>query len=172
MTCWCPAGFGPVSSPCLPGTSSSTSRSPIGRRCCRASSASNPRRSSRWPWSCSGASDGQEGSGTTMTARQDQSTKAESMRSADGAVMAPPCAMVIFGAAGDLTKRLVTPALYNLVNAKRLPDRFQLVGVDLAAKTAEEWRKGLTDTMNELITLDGEYQADHIDKTAWRWLTD
>jgi glucose-6-phosphate 1-dehydrogenase len=27
---------------------------------------------------------------------------------------ADPCAMVIFGATGDLTKRLVMPALYNL----------------------------------------------------------
>ena len=108
-----------------------------------------------------------------MTGRQDQSTKAESMRSADAAVLAPPCAMVIFGAAGDLTKRLVTPALYNLVNAKRLPDGFQLVGVDLAANTAEEWRKGLTDMMNEFVTKHGgEFQADHIDQTAWRWLTD
>ena len=107
-----------------------------------------------------------------MTATHDQPTKAETKRLSDGAVAVPPCAMVIFGAAGDLTKRLVTPALYNLVNAKRLPDKFQLVGVDLAAKTAEEWRKGLTDSMNELITQDGEFQADHIDQTAWRWLTD
>ena len=44
--------------------------------------------------------------------------------------VAPPCAMVIFGAGGDLTKRLVTPALYNLVTAKRLPDGFRLVGID------------------------------------------
>ena len=40
--------------------------------------------------------------------------------------------MVIFGAGGDLTKRLVMPALYNLVTAKRLPDGFRLVGVDQA----------------------------------------
>ena len=40
--------------------------------------------------------------------------------------------MVIFGAAGDLTKRLVVPALYNLVNAQRLSEEFRLVGVDLA----------------------------------------
>ncbi|HUC68922.1 MAG TPA: glucose-6-phosphate dehydrogenase [Stellaceae bacterium] len=87
--------------------------------------------------------------------------------------MAPPCAMVIFGAAGDLTKRLVVPALYNLVNAKRLPQGFQLVGVDLADKTAESWRQGLTDMMNEFVTQGGgEFEADHIDQTAWRWLTD
>lgn len=81
--------------------------------------------------------------------------------------------MVIFGAAGDLTKRLVVPALYNLVNAKRLPTGFQVVGVDLAQKSTDEWRRGLTDTMQGFVTDGGgEFQADHIDPDAWRWLTD
>jgi glucose-6-phosphate 1-dehydrogenase len=87
-------------------------------------------------------------------------------------VVAPPCAMVIFGAAGDLTKRLIVPALYNLVNAKQLSEGFQLVGVDLAAKTAEEWREGLTDTMKEFVAHEGEFQVDHIDQDAWQWLTE
>jgi glucose-6-phosphate 1-dehydrogenase len=91
----------------------------------------------------------------------------------DSAQVAPACAMVIFGAAGDLTKRLVVPALYNLVNAKRLPDGFKLVGVDLAAKTTEEWRKSLTEMMNEFVTKGGgEFEADHLDQDAWRWLTE
>src|ERR1044071_3208290 len=89
----------------------------------------------------------------------------------DGAPVAPPCAMVIFGAAGDLTKRLVVPALYNLVNAGRLPNEFQLVGLDLAAKTTEEWRTGLTDTMQEFVGAEGEFAVDHIDQTTWQWLT-
>src|SRR5262249_32911715 len=90
----------------------------------------------------------------------------------DGAVVAPPCAMVIFGAAGDLTKRLVVPALYNLVNAKRLSEGFQVVGVDLAAKSVEDWRKSLTDMMQEFVGRDGEFQIDHLDRPGWRWLTD
>ena len=45
---------------------------------------------------------------------------------------APPCAMVIFGAAGDLTKRLVVPALFNLARSGQLSEGFRLVGVDLA----------------------------------------
>src|SRR5258707_5561634 len=90
----------------------------------------------------------------------------------DGALVAPRCAMVIFGAAGDLTKRLVVPALYNLVKAGRLPNEFQLVGVDLASKTAEEWRTGLTHTMQEFVGADGEFAVDHIDQTAWQWLTE
>ncbi|MGO9046462.1 MAG: glucose-6-phosphate dehydrogenase, partial [Xanthobacteraceae bacterium] len=52
--------------------------------------------------------------------------------------------MVIFGAAGDLTKRLVVPALYNLANDHQLSDEFRLVGIDLAAMTAAQWRASLT----------------------------
>ena len=95
-----------------------------------------------------------------------------SLRTPDGAPLAPPCAMVIFGAAGDLTKRLVVPALYNLVGAKRLANEFRIVGVDLAAKTTEEWRKGLSETMQEFVGSDAEFAVDHIDQNAWQWLTD
>ena len=89
------------------------------------------------------------------------------------APVAPPCALVIFGAAGDLTKRLVVPALYNLVNAKRLPKGFQLVGVDLAAMTTENWRQSLTDMMDQFVAEGGgEFQADHIEQASWHWLTE
>ena len=80
--------------------------------------------------------------------------------------------MVIFGAAGDLTKRLVVPALYNLVSAKRLPDGFRLVGVDLAAETVEDWRKGLFDTMQDFVGKDGEFEVDQLDQAVWRWLAE
>ena len=76
----------------------------------------------------------------TLSGR-DPRTKTKDEPQAEAAPVAPPCAMVIFGAAGDLTKRLVVPALYNLVNAGQLADGFRLVGVDLASKTADDWRK-------------------------------
>jgi glucose-6-phosphate 1-dehydrogenase len=86
---------------------------------------------------------------------------------------APPCAMVIFGAAGDLTARLVVPSLYDLATAKQLSENFRLVGVDLAAKTTEQWRQGLTATMHEFVTQGGgEFHPDHLDETAWKWLVD
>jgi len=108
-----------------------------------------------------------------MAGGQDQLTKTDNAAEDDSAAVAPPCAMVIFGAAGDLTKRLVVPALYNLVNAKQLPEGFRLIGVDLADKTQQDWREGLTNMMNEFVAQGGgEFQADHIDQTAWRWLTD
>ena len=43
---------------------------------------------------------------------------------------APSSTMVIFGAGGDLTKRLLMPALYNLARTGLLPAQFALVGVD------------------------------------------
>jgi glucose-6-phosphate 1-dehydrogenase len=87
--------------------------------------------------------------------------------------VAPPCAMVIFGAAGDLTKRLVVPALYDLVCARRLPPQFQLVGVDLAAKTAADFSRGLGEMMKQFVSeRGGEFHVDRVDEAAWHWLTD
>lgn len=105
-------------------------------------------------------------------AKYDQAKRRGNGAATDMAAVAPPCAMVIFGAAGDLTKRLVVPALYNLVTARQLPNGFRLIGVDLADKTAEEWRQALADSITRFAVRDGEFQADHIDQDAWRWLAD
>ncbi len=40
-----------------------------------------------------------------------------------------PCMIVIFGASGDLTKRLLIPSLFNLYNDKLMPDDFAILGV-------------------------------------------
>ena len=42
---------------------------------------------------------------------------------------ADPCVMVIFGAAGDLTRRKLIPALYNLAKADLLSREFAIVGI-------------------------------------------
>src|SRR4026207_1782533 len=42
---------------------------------------------------------------------------------------APPCAVVIFGASGDLTKRKLLPALYRLPQQRLLPAEFVIVGL-------------------------------------------
>jgi glucose-6-phosphate 1-dehydrogenase len=84
---------------------------------------------------------------------------------------APSSAITIFGAAGDLTKRLVVPALYNLVRASRLPDKFSLIGVDHNGLTTESWRRSLTDEIQNLAQGgEGEFQAEQTDKRAWDWL--
>jgi len=42
---------------------------------------------------------------------------------------ADDCILVIFGASGDLTRRKLLPAIYNLAEAGHLPERFAIVGV-------------------------------------------
>jgi glucose-6-phosphate 1-dehydrogenase len=87
--------------------------------------------------------------------------------------LADPCALVIFGAAGDLTRRLVVPALYNLSRTRVLPEQFALIGVDLAAGTTQSWRNGLRDTLNSFVGRDAaEFEVDHIDSAAWQRLAE
>ena len=69
---------------------------------------------------------------------------------------AGPCAMAIFGAGGDLTRRLVIPALYNLMANRLLPDEFVLIGVDMAALSTEQWRQRLTEMMQGMLKGDGQ----------------
>ena len=48
---------------------------------------------------------------------------------------APPCAMVIFGASGDLTARKLIPALYHLCRDKQMPTSYQIIGLARREKT-------------------------------------
>jgi glucose-6-phosphate 1-dehydrogenase len=68
----------------------------------------------------------------------------------------PPCAIVIFGANGDLTKRLIVPALYNLARTNLLPPRLALVGVDHNKKTSEEWKAALKDFLATVLAKNNE----------------
>jgi glucose-6-phosphate 1-dehydrogenase len=51
-----------------------------------------------------------------------------------------PCILVIFGASGDLTKRLLMPALYNLSCDGLLPDRFAVIGIAMDELTTDDFR--------------------------------
>jgi glucose-6-phosphate 1-dehydrogenase len=84
------------------------------------------------------------------------------------ATPADPCVMVIFGAGGDLTKRLVVPALYNLARTRVLPEKFVLIGADLAAGTAESWRDHLHEELKSFVgNTEAEFDPDDIDEAAW-----
>src|SRR5579863_8190365 len=73
--------------------------------------------------------------------------------------VAGPCVFVLFGAAGDLTKRKLIPALFNLVRAKLLPDAFAVVGVSVDDLDVEGFRK----QVSEFLPTDDE--ACH----EWQW---
>jgi glucose-6-phosphate 1-dehydrogenase len=77
------------------------------------------------------------------------------------------CSMVIFGAAGDLTRRLIVPALYNLASSKFLPEKFAITGVDLAAKDESKWHESLGDMLREFVKAGGA----QVNQDTWNWLT-
>jgi glucose-6-phosphate 1-dehydrogenase len=56
---------------------------------------------------------------------------------------ADPCVLVVFGAAGDLTKRLLVPALGNLCSAGLLPKEFAVIGVARRDWDNETFRRDL-----------------------------
>src|ERR1700749_5212744 len=88
------------------------------------------------------------------------------MESPAKAKPAGPCAMVIFGAGGDLTKRLGVPALYNLVTSKLLPENFALIGVDLADLTTDQWRGNLDKMMQSFLAGGGECTPPSVNHAA------
>jgi glucose-6-phosphate 1-dehydrogenase len=63
-----------------------------------------------------------------------------------------PCSFVIFGVTGDLTHRLVIPALYNLAATDLLPDKFCVVGVARKAMSNDDLRKSLMKGLREFAT--------------------
>lgn len=75
----------------------------------------------------------------------------------------PDCAIVIFGANGDLTKRLIVPALYNLARTGMLPEKMALIGVDHNDKTPDQWRDGLRDFLAQSLAKSGAA----IDDALW-----
>ncbi len=84
---------------------------------------------------------------------------------------ADPCAIVLFGAWGDLTKRLIAPALYNLARTGVLPKNFALIGVDLAEGSAESWGDHLYEMLESFVGQPhAEFSVDRIDKDAWQRL--
>lgn len=68
--------------------------------------------------------------------------------------IAPPCVMVIFGASGDLTKRKLLPALYNLAKDNLLAADFAVVGVAIDQFTTDEFRQQVREHFHEYAITD------------------
>ena len=84
---------------------------------------------------------------------------------------APPSTLVIFGAGGDLTKRLLMPSLFNLREAGLLRDGFRVVGVDRLDFDDDAFRANLTAMMEGFVTdHGGEFAPESLDTGAWGWL--
>ncbi|HWB54330.1 MAG TPA: hypothetical protein VG722_09055, partial [Tepidisphaeraceae bacterium] len=55
--------------------------------------------------------------------------------------MPTACAIVIFGASGDLAKRKLLPAIYELAREKLLSENFALVGFGRSEMSDEQYRQ-------------------------------
>ncbi len=64
---------------------------------------------------------------------------------------APPCAVVIFGANGDLTKRKLLPALYRLAYERRLPPGYAIYGNSRTVMTDEEYRGRMKSALMQFL---------------------
>ncbi|MFV0592998.1 MAG: glucose-6-phosphate dehydrogenase [Draconibacterium sp.] len=62
--------------------------------------------------------------------------------------------LVIFGASGDLTKRKLIPALYELYIRKLLPEKFAVLGASRSALSDEEFRQRADEFLDEHELLD------------------
>ena len=66
----------------------------------------------------------------------------------------PPdsCCFVLFGVTGDLARRLVIPALYNLAEADLLPENFCVIGVARSEVPTQTLHNDLMAALNEFAT--------------------
>lgn len=62
---------------------------------------------------------------------------------------APACLMVLFGASGDLTQRLLLPSLYNLAAAHLLPDNFAILGFAMEDWTEDKFRDHVKEALTQ-----------------------
>jgi len=76
-----------------------------------------------------------------------------------------PCALVIFGASGDLTKRKLFPALYSLALRRLLPERFGIIGVARTEESDDDFREGMKAAVQE-------FGRDAFQQETWDWLAE
>ena len=62
---------------------------------------------------------------------------------------AQPCALVIFGASGDLAKRKLIPAIYELAREKLMADQFVLIGYGRSEMSDEQYRAEVRDAVQK-----------------------
>ena len=76
---------------------------------------------------------------------------------------AGPCVVVVFGATGNLNKRKLLPAIYNLQRNDLLPDAFTVLGAARKPASTESFRREMREDI-------GKYATQKIDEAQWAWL--
>jgi glucose-6-phosphate 1-dehydrogenase len=75
---------------------------------------------------------------------------------------APPCAIVIFGASGDLAKRKLIPAIYEMARDNLLNEHTYIVGYSRSPMTDEQYRKLARDAVQQYA------RSKPIDEAVWK----
>jgi glucose-6-phosphate 1-dehydrogenase len=78
---------------------------------------------------------------------------------------AEPCALVIFGASGDLTQRKLIPAIYSLAVRRLVPEKFAVIGVARTATSDEEFRERMKEAVEK-------HSRDEFRQDIWDALAD
>ena len=78
--------------------------------------------------------------------------------------MPDPCAIVIFGASGDLAKRKLLPALYELTLQKLLDEKSYIIGFSRSQMTDEAFRKEAKDAISKYS------RTQPLDEAVWKKL--
>ncbi|MDP9120780.1 MAG: glucose-6-phosphate dehydrogenase [Acidobacteriota bacterium] len=78
---------------------------------------------------------------------------------------APACVLVIFGASGDLAKRKLIPALYNLGAGGFLPQQFAVVGISRSEMSDEDFRRKMSQDLHQFETVP-------VDPERLRWMSE
>ncbi len=80
--------------------------------------------------------------------------------------VADPCIMVIFGASGDLTRRKLIPALYNLASQQLLSPDFAIIGLGRSPMSDEDARKKATEDFKKFadVPIDDKIWNDFVQR--------
>jgi glucose-6-phosphate 1-dehydrogenase len=73
------------------------------------------------------------------------------------------CVLVIIGASGDLTRRKLLPAIYNLSESGHLPKAFAIVGVARQAGSDEQFRREMRQGVEK-------EEGEALDEDKWRFV--
>src|SRR5881275_2606498 len=79
---------------------------------------------------------------------------------------ADSCILVIFGASGDLTRRKLIPALFDLACVGCMNPFFQVVGTGRTQMTSEQFRKDMHDAAK------ASRDTRDFNDTRWEWFSE
>src|SRR5438270_2205784 len=63
----------------------------------------------------------------------------------------PPCAVVIFGASGDLSKRKLLPSLYRLFYERRISTNFAVIGSSRTPMSDDQFRDKMKESVSKFL---------------------